>query len=343
MKRQFVLLFSLVSGNFLELLQFVQRTRPFFCKHEIADYEYHELVIPHPEVRKVMDELYADYMKRNEFSLLEFMDRMVEASLGSLLPVCFISKPKEYEPRELMAFFNGNKPAQFQYSFCMKNQFRGLSPLNCLNQLINNELKGVHRQHAKYSTYFLDIAKRIAQSNRLPALSPAFRVHSEENYLEDLNKHLCNIVPRIVDDRKTMIPEVVYVLSMFRYIYHQALFLGKMDLSRAVFEAMKCLYDAGNQFSFSFFKEEPLPNPHAIKVEDRLVHVDMIVALGVSQRQGVENDVTRVFIKDGKMFVSFPDYFKNVVSSIIAKAKEFLQSNSSLSDNPTSITCIKRE
>ena len=336
MKKVFILLFGLVFGNYRELLKFVQRIRLGPDEEdEIEHREFHEFTVLHPAVGKAMEKLYADYLKCHNFEIFMFMDRMIERSLGGLLPVKISSMSLRYQPIELEALFNGNMALYSEYRECLKGQLKGLSPLVCIKQLIDANLKGVKRQHAKAATFFLEIAKRIFPSNGMPAFSTPFRIKAEVTYLEDLYKYLCKIVPSMADDRRTLLPEVIYVIAMFRYIYHMASFMNKIDLSQTVFRGIKVLHDADCLFANPTIQAKFLPTPHAITVQDQVTYVYAIVLLGVSQSEMLEKDIMSVFITDGKMYVSFPHYFQDTASSIMTTAKEFLQSNNVLFENPT--------
>ena len=334
----FVLIFGLVLGNYRELLNFVQQIKPYYNLKEIHPHEYHELIIPHSVVRRCMDKLYAAYMKRQAFNIIDFMDSIIEGSLGCLLPVLISSKSQGFEPWELEVFFNKSKKLNVEYSECLNLQLKERSPVDCIKQLFNVNLEGVGLEHANSAIYFLEGAKRLYPANKMPAVSTIFRMQDKKEYLEDFYRYLMDVFPRIANDRKTLLPEVVYVYTMFRYIYHSALFMGKIELSRKVFGSMQSLHKAGNLFTTSTLQTEYLLAPQAINVKDQVVPVDRIIALGVSQGQRLEKDIMRVFVVDGTMYVSFPHYYSNVVSSIIAKAKKLLQVTTLLCNNPMSFS-----
>ena len=337
MKRLLFLLVGLVFGIYRELLEFVQRTRNSSNAHkEIQHHEYYELTIPHPAVGKVMDKLYADYIKSHYLNLVEYMDLMIEGSLGSLLPVPFC-KPERYMESELSAFFIESDEVEIEYWRCLNGQSFGSPAYECINELIDRRLQGVNRQLAKSATYFLEMAKRIPPSSRVHAFSATFTIKEEEDYLEDLFKYLCESVPRIEEDRKSLMPEVFYALSMLRYFYNLSSFTKNRELSQPVFEMMKALLERHKVLFYSFTQEEHLPRSHAIKINNRIFRVDRIVALGVSQRERLEKDVMQLFIKDNEMYVSFPHYYKDAIASIIETAKKFLLGKSWLSANPTSL------
>ena len=335
----FFTLLGFAFGNYRDLLNFVQRARrPDSDVHaEIEPHEYHELIIPHSAVGKVMDKFFADYMNSHRFNPLVFIDRVVEDSLGGLVPVSILPCSQEFEFRDLKVFFDGSKALRLEYYECFKEQKKGGSPVNCFKKLINERLEGVSRQHARSAFFFLELTKRIAEPNRMTAFHPPFRIQVEKDYLKDLYKYLRGAVPHIANDRISYIPEVLYAYSMFRYIYHQALFLGKTKLAQAVFGSIKALQKMESIYNYSFLQTEYLPTPYRITVRNQIHYVDTVVALGVFQRQRLENEVMHIYFKESTMYVSFSQYYRNAaVSFIKATAKKFLLGDISLTSNPLS-------
>ena len=335
MNKLFFLL-GFVLGNFRELMEFVQRTRLPSAMYEVEPFEYLELTIPHSAVRQVVGNLYAVYMDKHTFSSVEHEKRMVADSLGSLVPISALSRSQEFEPRELMVFYNGSKAIKSGYIECFKMQKKGLCPIGCFKEVLYDSVEPVNRWHANSAIYFLVAAKRISQVNRLPAFSTPAQIPVDEDYCEGMYKYICDNVTRIANDRLTMLPEVIYVISLLRYVYHMALFLGRVELSKEVFGMMKVLQNSGNVFANSFVQAERLPTPHRILYKDKVMHVDSILTLGVPQQQRLEKDVMHIFFKDNNMYVSFPQYHNDALSSILAAAKQFLLTSIVFKENPMS-------
>ena len=333
MKVGFLLLLGLVFGAYRELLGFVGRTRIIKGRYEIPHYEYYDLTIPHPAVGKVMDKLFSHYLETHNLNLLETMERKIKDSLGGLLPITY-SKTEPYREFELETFFNGSSELKSRYMVCIDCQRLGVVPFVCINKLIDDSLEGVKRQHAMSATYFLEIAKRIPRAIRMPT---KFRMKAEEDYEKDLFIHLCENVSKIANDRRTLLPQVIYALAMFRYYYNLASFRKIHVLSRAIYERMEKLETAESIFTSSSLQTVHLTTPHAIEINNEIYHVENIKALVVSQKKEVENDVMRMYIAERTLYVSFPQFYKDAVASIISAAKNFLLSTKSLSENPTSL------
>ena len=338
MIKQFIILLGFALCNFRELLHFVQQTRRTDCDvHGIEPHEYHELTIPHYAVRKVVDKLFAGYLDRHKFSPFDFMDRMVEDSLGSLVPISVLSKSHTFAPRDFMAFFNESKEVKLKYNECFKIQKSGESLMGCFKVLFHDVYEGVNLKHASNALFSFITAKSIIQANRLPAFSSPVHIPLEDDYCEGMYNYLCENAPLIVNDRLVLLPEVIYAISMFRYVYHMALFLGKLELSKEVYGRMKVLLISGSVFINSFVQTEQLPTSHRIFFKDKVMLVDSILTLGVPQRQRLRNEVVQIFFKDNKMYVSFPQYCNAAQPSIVAAAKKFLLTNLILKKNPTSL------
>ena len=332
MKKIFIVLLGLVFGNYRDLLKLVQRIRHNPDVYEIQHREYHELAIPNPVLRKLMDKRYAAYMNSHSFNMKSFQEFMIKNSLGCLMAVKYSSKSPQYKPIEFEALFNGSEELISEYLKCFGVQNNGVSTYDCIDKLIDDKLEGVHLEHAKLAIDYLDKSKRISQSHGIPTFST---IQIEEQYLEELYIFAYNIFQGIADDRMTLIPEVVYVMSLFRYIYHMSSFMGKAELSSVVFNAMNVVINAANHiFTKSIFPETYLRTPHRVTFKNDVFLVDRIVPVGVSQRQRNKIEFMRVFFTDRSMCVSFPHHYQTLVSSLIADAKIYLLYSESLVANP---------
>ena len=349
MKKLFILLFDIAFGIYPELLEFAQRVRLGHTRYQVQHHEYYELTIPHPSVGHVMEKLYAEYLENNNFNIFAFMSLLVEVSKGCLMQVNLgapgANGKQRFIARELGLFFDGRIDLRLKYLECLRGHGKGNRPYECIGKLIDHNLKGVHCQHAKSATYFLNLAKHIAQVNYLPVYSSLnFFVHQNEQhsdsgevYVERVHALISTNISRIADDRRTMLAEISYAVCMLRYLDGLAAFQGNLGLTRTIYKEMRSLEDVVVRFTNVVLHTEYLPTLYSIRVKDKMAHVHQIVAVGVHQKQRLEKDVMQVFIKDTAMTVSFPFYYQDRISSIIAAAKEYLQGKTEILTNPMSL------